>query len=138
MLSTNQNLERSAPWAARRRSLRNPAPPVARSTVFGGASLVREGLPEPRPNPGPRLSERARAAMRLRQLSPRTEEAYLGWMRRYHDFHGRRDPSTLGPEHVTAFLNALAIRRRGAASTPNQAIAAGDKDRVPSRFDSGA
>jgi integron integrase len=62
--------------------------------------------------------------MRLRHLSPRTEEAYLGWMRRYHEFHGRRDPSTLGPEHVTAFLNALATLRRVSASTQNQALAA--------------
>ena len=59
--------------------------------------------------------------MRLRHFSPRTEEAYLGWMRRYHEFHGRRDPATLGPEHVTALLNALATRRCVAASTQNQA-----------------
>ena len=62
--------------------------------------------------------------MRLRHLSPRTEEAYLGWMRRYHEFHGRRDPASLGAEHVTAFLNALATRRRVSASTQNQALAA--------------
>lgn len=62
--------------------------------------------------------------MRLRHFSPRTEEAYLGWMRRYHEFHGRRDPATLGSEHVTAFLNALATRWRVAASTQNQALAA--------------
>jgi integrase len=29
-------------------------------------------------------------------------------MHRYHEFHGRRNPAELGPEHVTAFLNALA------------------------------
>jgi integron integrase len=62
--------------------------------------------------------------MRLRHLSPRTEEAYLGWMRRFHEFHGHRDPAALGPEHVTAFLSALATRRRVAASTQNQALAA--------------
>jgi integron integrase len=62
--------------------------------------------------------------MRLRHLSPRTEEAYLGWMRRFHEFHGRRDPASLGHEHVTAFLSALATRRRVAASTQNQALAA--------------
>jgi len=62
--------------------------------------------------------------MRLRHLSPRTEEAYLGWMRRYHELHGRRHPATLGHEHVTAFLNALATERRVAASTQNQALAA--------------
>jgi len=100
---------------------------------LGGASLVREGpieprrpspAPVPRATPAPRLSERAREAMRLRHFSPRTEEAYLGWMRRYHEFHGRRNPAELGPEHVTAFLNALATRGHVAASTQNQALAA--------------
>lgn len=62
--------------------------------------------------------------MRLRHFSPRTESAYLGWMRRYYEFHGRHDPSSLGAEHVTAFLNALVTRRRVAASTQNQALAA--------------
>jgi integrase len=83
----------------------------------GGASIVREG-------PAPRLSERAREAMRLRHFSARTEEAYLGWMRRYHEFHGRRDPAALGPQHVTAFLNALATHGHVAASTQNQGLAA--------------
>lgn len=67
---------------------------------------------------------RAREAMRLRHFSPRTEQAYLGWMRRYHEFHGRRDPAKLGSEHVMAFLNALATRGQVAVSTQNQALAA--------------
>ncbi|MHA7838977.1 MAG: integron integrase [bacterium] len=71
-----------------------------------------------------RLSVRARDAMGLRRLSPRTQEAYLGWMRRYHEFHGRRDPARLGAEHVTAFLNMLANERHVSASTQNQALAA--------------
>jgi len=100
---------------------------------LGEASLVREGpieprrpspAPGPRAIPAPRLSERAREAMRLRHFSPRTEQAYLGWMRRYHEFHGRRDPAGLGPEHLTGFLNALATRRHVSASTQNQALAA--------------
>lgn len=62
--------------------------------------------------------------MRLRRFSPRTETAYLGWMRRYHEFHGRRNPANLGAEHVTAFLNELATRGHVAASTQNQALAA--------------
>ena len=62
--------------------------------------------------------------MRLRRLSLGTERAYLGWMRRYHAFCGRRDPATLGPEHVTAFLNALCRDRHVAAATQNQALAA--------------
>ena len=98
-----------------------------------GASFVREGDDDPpvvqgaavpRAAPAAKLSDRARAAMRLRHFSPRTEEAYLGWMRRYHEFHGRRDPARLGPEQVTAFLNSLATERRVSAATQNQALAA--------------
>lgn len=63
-------------------------------------------------------------AMRLRHLSPRTEDAYFGWMRRYYEFHGRRDPAQLGAEHVIAFLNSLATLRNVSASTQNQALAA--------------
>jgi len=92
--------------------------------------LVRERAPgewsaDPlRRNPPPRLGDRARAAMRLRRMSRRTEEAYVGWMVRFFEFHGRRDPADLGPEHVTEFLSALATRARVAASTQNQALAA--------------
>lgn len=71
-----------------------------------------------------RIGDRARAAMRVRHLSRRTEEAYVRWMLRYYEFHGRRDPAELGAEHVTAFLNDLATRGRVAASTQNQALSA--------------
>ncbi len=62
--------------------------------------------------------------MRLRHLSRRTETAYLHWMRRYYEFHGRRDPALLGAEHVTRFLSYLATQGQVAASTQNQALAA--------------
>jgi hypothetical protein len=55
--------------------------------------------------------------MRLRHFSPRTEDAYIGWMR-------RRDPAELGGEHAALFLSALATRGRVSASTQNQAPAA--------------
>jgi len=102
---------------------------AARAEIAGGgAARVREGGALPG-SPGfrrhrPQLGDRARAAMRIRHMSLRTEKAYLGWMRRYYEFHGRRDPADLGAEHVTAFLNALAEERGVAASTQNQALAA--------------
>lgn len=71
-----------------------------------------------------RLVERVRAAMRLRHMSPRTEDAYLGWMRRYFEFHGRRHPAALGAGEVQAFLSDLATRGRVSAATQNQALAA--------------
>jgi integrase len=57
-------------------------------------------------------------------MSPRTEDAYVGWLLRHHAFHGRQDPSQPGAEHVTSFLNALATRSRVSAATQNQALAA--------------
>ena len=65
-----------------------------------------------------------RRAMRLRRYSPRTEEAYVGWVRRFARFHGMRHPRFLGPADVRAFLSDLAVRRRVSASTQNQARAA--------------
>src|SRR5262245_25837705 len=72
----------------------------------------------------PRFLERVRAAARLRHLSRRTEQAYVGWIRRFILFHGKRHPSELGPTDVTAFLSALATHGRVASSTQNQALAA--------------
>jgi integron integrase len=71
-----------------------------------------------------RLLELVRARLRERRYSRRTEEAYVGWIRRYVFFHDRRHPRDLGPEHVRRFLSALAVEERVASSTQNQALAA--------------
>ena len=60
--------------------------------------------------------------MRLRHYSSRTEEAYIGWIRRYILFHGKRHPSELDEKDVSTFLSSLAINRRVAAATQNQAL----------------
>ena len=77
------------------------------------------------PGPGPRtLLGRLRAAVRARHYSPRTEQAYVAWVRRYVQFHGRRHPATMGTSEVQAFLTHLAERGQVSASTQNQAAAA--------------
>ena len=38
----------------------------------------------------PRLLDRVTNALVLRNYSPRTVEAYVGWIRRFVLFHGRR------------------------------------------------
>ena len=58
----------------------------------------------------------------MRHRSPRTEAAYVEWIRRFVLFHGKRHPSELGPEAVSAFLNHLAVEGKVAASTQNQAL----------------
>lgn len=65
-----------------------------------------------------------RRQMRLKRLSPRTEEAYLQWVRRYIAFHGTRHPINMGDREILAFLTHLAVKGRVSASTQNQALAA--------------
>ncbi len=76
------------------------------------------------PAPQPRLLDRVRHAARLRHLSRRTEEAYLGWIIRFLAFHGRRDADAMGAAEVVEFLSYLAVTRRVAAPTQNQAFSA--------------
>ncbi len=71
-----------------------------------------------------RLLARVRQALRLRHYSRRTEEAYVGWVRRFVRFAGSRHPRELGQAEVTRFLSSLAVDRHVSASTQNQALAA--------------
>ena len=75
--------------------------------------------PEP-----PRLLDRVRARCRLRHLALSTENAYVGWIRRYILFHNKRHPAEMGAPEVTAFLTHLAVEGHVAASTQNQALSA--------------
>jgi hypothetical protein len=43
----------------------------------------------------PKLLQQVRQAIRVRQYSPRTEKAYVGWIRRFVLFHDKRHPSEL-------------------------------------------
>lgn len=63
-----------------------------------------------------------RAAIRVRHYSIRTEQAYIGWIKRFILFHGKRHPAELGAADVTSFLTALAVEGNVAASTQNQAL----------------
>jgi integron integrase len=71
----------------------------------------------------PKLLETVRAAIRLRHYSRRTEEAYIGWIRRFIVTNGTRHPREMGEPEVTAFLSMLAARGV-TASTQNQALSA--------------
>jgi len=65
-----------------------------------------------------------RHAIRARHLSPRTEEAYVHWIRRFIVHHGKRHPREMGAAEVTQFLTDLAVRRHVSSSTSNQALSA--------------
>lgn len=72
----------------------------------------------------PRLLDQVRAALRRKHYSLRTEEAYVGWIKRYILFHNKRHPQELGVPEVEAFLTDLATQQHVAASTQNQALSA--------------
>lgn len=72
----------------------------------------------------PRLLDRVRNAIRVRQYSMATERAYLGWVRRFILFHGKRHPEGMEKLEVEAFLSYLAVRRKVSPSTQNQALQA--------------
>ena len=52
----------------------------------------------------PKLLHLVRQAIRIRHYSPRTEQAYVHWIRRYVFFHGLRHPAEMGKPELTAFL----------------------------------
>jgi hypothetical protein len=68
--------------------------------------------------------QRVREAIRLRHYSSRTEESYVGWIRRYIRFHGLRHPRELDAGDVTRFLTSLADAERLSASSQTQALSA--------------
>ena len=70
----------------------------------------------------PRLLERVCARMRRLGMALRSEDAYVGWIRRFILANGKRHPRELGEREVGAFLTDLAVCRRVAASTQNQAL----------------
>jgi len=78
------------------------------------------------PNPKARLREQLHEVCRFKHLSSRTEEAYWGWLRRFLVFHKQgahwRHPKELGASEVQLFLSHLAVERKVAASTQNQAL----------------
>ncbi|HXJ80744.1 MAG TPA: phage integrase N-terminal SAM-like domain-containing protein [Candidatus Methylomirabilis sp.] len=83
--------------------------------TFHASLIVQVSSPRaPRP---PKLLDRVREANRLRHGSRSTEKSYVGWIRRYILFHGKRHPAEMGAPEVTRFLSCLAIEGKVAAST---------------------
>ena len=63
-------------------------------------------------------------AIRLKHYSYRTEQTYKEWIKRYILFHKKRHPAEMGAPEIQAFLSHLAVEKRVAASTQNQALSA--------------
>ena len=76
-------------------------------------------------NPKPKkLLERVRETIRRKHYSQKTEQAYLNWIKQYILFHDKKHPQDMAATEVEAFLTYLAVERKVAASTQNQALSA--------------
>ncbi len=60
--------------------------------------------------------------IKLRHYSPKTLEAYRGWVRQLQGFTRSKDPQLLSSKHVKEFLTYLAVKRKVSASSQNQAF----------------
>ena len=72
----------------------------------------------------PKLIAQVKGRMRARHLSPRTEQAYVGWIIRDVRYHGTRHPAELGEADIVAYLTHLAAERKVSRSTQMQALSA--------------
>ena len=72
----------------------------------------------------PKLLDQLRNVIRYKHYSIRTEESYTYWVKKYIFFHNKRHPAEMGRGEVSQFLTHLAVNRKVAASTQNQAFSA--------------
>jgi len=72
----------------------------------------------------PKLLDQVRDAIRVKHYSIRTEQAYLHWVRSFILFHKKRHPAEMAEAEISQFLTHLAVDRKVAASTQNQALSA--------------
>jgi site-specific recombinase XerD len=79
--------------------------------------------------PKKKLLDRVRTVLREKHYSIHTEHAYVNWIKRFILFHKTeqgsvRHPRDMAALEIKAFLTHLAVDRRVAASTQQQALSA--------------
>ena len=78
---------------------------------------VGHGQPTQPPPAKPKLRHLVRQAIRIRHYSPRTEQAYVNWIRRYIFFHNVRHPAEMGSPSST---RSCRTSRWGGTSAPRR------------------
>ena len=75
------------------------------------------------PAPQPRkLLDHVRDVLRVNHYSVRTEEAYVGWIRRYILYHNKKHPREMAALEVELYLTHLAVGEKVSANTQKQAL----------------
>jgi integron integrase len=72
----------------------------------------------------PKLLAEVRQVVRMKHYSPRTEDSYVAWVRRYVRFQGMQHPAELGAQDIHRFLSVLAESGRLSSSSQRQALSA--------------
>lgn len=85
--------------------------------------LLKNGKAHQHPQKA-KLIDQVRNVIRTKHYSIRTEQAYTDWIKRYILFHGKQHPDKLNEQHISEFLTHLAVQRKVASSTQNQALCA--------------
>ena len=72
--------------------------------------------------PRSKLLNRVRTELRAKHYSKRTEQAYIGWIKRFILFHNKKHPADMGADEIKSFINHLAVKENVSASTQSQAL----------------
>jgi integron integrase len=73
-------------------------------------------------NSKPKLLDQVRAYLRVKYYSPKTEDAYVRWIKQFILYNNKTHPENLGKKEIQNFLNYLTIERKVSSSTQNQAM----------------
>ena len=91
--------------------------PLNRNRLERSPAVTAPGMPSK-----PKLLDQVRQAIRTRHYSPRTEETYVHWIKRFIFFHNKRHPVEMSETEIARFLSNLASESHVSASTQNQAL----------------
>lgn len=70
----------------------------------------------------PKLLDQVHQVIRMLHYSPKTEESYVHWIKRFIFFHDKRHPAEMSEKEISCFLSSLASEAHVSASTQNQAL----------------
>jgi len=71
-----------------------------------------------------KLLDIVRDKIRFKHYSIKTEQSYVGWIKRYILFHHKRHPIEMGKMEIEQFLTWLAVEQKVSPTTQNQAFSA--------------
>ena len=74
--------------------------------------------------PKSKLLDQVRERIRRLNYSFSTEKSYISWIKRFILFHDKRHPRQMGEMEIESYLTYLAVQKKVAPSTQNQALAA--------------